>query len=85
MRLSLASDSGENLMNLRPIKSVWIRYEDGTEETFFIDNDLGAGYYRHTYTWEPKPNGQGLAKWGGRVETHEIFWTERKGNNGQHA
>lgn len=80
MQLSLASDSGKNLMSLRPIKSVWIRYEDGTEETFFIDNDAGAGYYRHAYTWEPKENGQGLSKWGGRVETHEIFWTERKLN-----
>jgi hypothetical protein len=78
MRLCLASDSGTKLMTCRQIKEVLVRYDDDTTELFVIDNDAGAGYHRHAYTWEPKENGKGLAKWGGRVETHEIFWTERK-------
>lgn len=71
------SDSGTKVMNPRPIKSVIVEYEDGETEVFVI-NDKSAGYHRVAYTWEAKPNGQGLAKWGGRVETHEIFWTERE-------
>lgn len=77
MRLSLELPSERNQMNLRPIKQVVVVYEDGTEELYdFTEN--GAGYHRRAYTWEPKPEGEGLAKWGGRIETHEIFWTERK-------
>jgi len=67
-------------MSPRAIKSIVIEYEDGTTEAFEIDGALSAGYHRKAYTWEPRENGQGLSKWGGRVETHEIFWTERKVN-----
>lgn len=73
------SDSGKKVMSLRPIKSVIIEYEDDSTEIFVIDGNMTSGYHRNSYTWEAKPEGQGLAKWGGRVETHEVFWTERKG------
>lgn len=81
MRLSLASDSERKLVTCRQINTVMVEYADGTCETFDLV-EIGAGYHRIAYTWEPKPNGEGLAKWGGRIETHEIFWTERKINSG---
>lgn len=79
MHLSLELPSEKSPMSIRPIKQVIVQYEDGTEEIYelnFANNS--AGYHRRAYTWEAKPDGVGLAKWGGRIETHEIFWTERK-------
>ena len=62
-------------MQIRPVHSVTLIFADGTVDTFTLQE--GAGYYRESYTYEATDK-EGLSKWGGRIETHEIFWTERK-------
>ena len=78
MDLSLTSPSKENPMSTRPIKQVRVEYEDGTHDTFLLQEGVSAGYHRKSYTYEAKPDGSSGSKWGARIDTHEIFWTERK-------
>ena len=69
------TDGVNGMPPVRPIKSVTIEFEDGEIETFTLPPE--TGFFRQSYTYEPKEGGgSGLNKWGDQIRTNEIFWAE---------
>lgn len=62
----------QNTMPPKPIKRVTVEFFDGTVETHELPED--QGFIREDFTWEPKPEGEGLTKWGTKIKTFKITW-----------